>query len=131
MDETDSLRQEIRSRIASSAGAMLQRVERDGMELTYAKDIDHLYVMIGEPAPSLSFPLEDAMDSILLYDPETYEIRGWEFPSFRQNYPRVKGTNASLDLFARLTAHSDNVYIPGGVEQEQAEQALSELALVV
>ena len=131
MAENDSLREEIRRRIAASAGAMLQRVEREGMELTYAEEIDHLYVMIGPAEPSLSFPLDDAMNSVVLYDADTFEIRGWEFPAFRENYSRVKGTNASLDLFARLTEHSDNVYIPGDAEKEQAEKALNDLALVV
>jgi len=131
MDEAERIRESIREQISLSIDSMVRRVEGEGMEISYARDIDHLYVIIGRPAPTLSFPLEDDLDSLVLYDPETFEIRGWEFPEFQLNHEKVKGTNASLDLFARLIEHSDTIYIPGGLEMKQTEQALNQLAQVV
>jgi hypothetical protein len=101
-----------------------------GLEIAYERPEDHLYLTFGAPAEALSIPTEDAMDSVLLYDPETYDVRGFEVLFFMEKITRGQSTSDFWNLVADLiNSHGDTVYIPAGREVARAEEALRDVAL--
>lgn len=120
---------DIRQRIVARGGVR-NRIRAEGATLTYARDTDHLYVVIGEAGESLAIPAEDELDSLILYDPDTYEVRGFEFPLFMRKFSGLEPGAQGYRVFAELiTAGLDNVYIPPRESSEEAEAALEDLAL--
>ena len=119
----------IRERLAKGAG-LIDLIEQHGMEIAYARDIDHVYLTIGKPVDTLALPVEDEMESLVLYDPENYEIRGFEFPGFLNRFYSLAPSNRLYQLIAEFIREgTDTVYIPGSRDRQQTEEALLELAV--
>ncbi len=129
--ENEKLRDEIRADILRSNKDFSERVRREGLSLSYSRESDYLYVTIGSACPTLGISLEDIYDTVLFYDPETFEIRGFEFPFFMERHPKNGEATPWGPFAAILRDHGDNVYIPGLQESERATRAMADFALAV
>jgi hypothetical protein len=129
ISENRTIRDQIRRRIITSGKSVVDRVRNEGLRIDYARDEDHLYVMLGVPTLTLSIPLEDELDGMVLYDPDTCEIRGFEILFFMEKMERYKPKAKFWQLVVDfIHEHGDNVYIPANLEREEVERAFREVA---
>jgi len=132
LKDNEKLRSAILERISSTAAGFPERALNEGLEIVYAREIDHLYVTVGSPRESLSIPADGPMHSVVLYDPATFEITGFEVPFFMEKLDKEPRRIAAFWQFVAelIRSHGDTVYIPGHLETERAERAFRDLALV-
>ena len=127
MTANEGTQDEVRAKVASAMRQLPERVHRDGLEVVYARESDHLYVAFGPPSVTLSIPAENPIDSIVLYDPDSYEVLGIEVPAFMEKYRKGVQEEFWHIIASHIKSHRDNVYIPGGQESQRTENAVGDL----
>lgn len=128
LDESRRYQAELRPRVAAANKNLGRRIRVEGMEVEYEPERDHLYVTLGSPRPSEAIALGDGTHTVILLDPETYEITGLEAPFFMEDFNRVQQQNEFWQLIVELIQKRGNVvYIPPDEQTKRTEKALSTL----
>lgn len=126
-DLNDREHSEIGSRIAH-ANAMPSPHPDEGMGIEYDSELDYLRIRLGSHRESLAFDLEDSARSILLYDPETYRIVGFEVPSFKAKINSGQLREEFWKMVAGLVEqYGDTIYVASAETSERAGRAFREL----
>jgi hypothetical protein len=128
LNESRRYREQVAPKVAAANEDMGQRMKAAGMEIEYVPDEDHLYVTIGSPRSSEAIPLGDGTRAVLLVDPETYEITGFEAPFFMEDLQRLQDQPEFFRLVADMIRRGGNhIYVPPAAEAEKAEEAMRAL----
>jgi len=110
---------------------ILDKVRAEGLEISYSRETDYLYLMIGQQRESLALPTSDEMGGYLLYDPDSYVIVGMEVPFFFEKLGNFKPKADFWPLVKSLIEqHGETVYIPAVAEVTRAQEAFDDLVLV-
>jgi hypothetical protein len=122
-------RKEIKKRLfgAATADRLIGRLTRRGIVISYDRPSDYLYISLGKRRESVSIGTDDSLQSLVLYDPATYEPLGFEVPFFLEKLSQVGTAGPFWTFVAELIQeHGDTVYVPAKDETERAERALYE-----
>jgi len=130
LSKNEEVAAEIKARISAVRPSQIrERVREEGMEVAYDREDDHLYITIGAPRECLSISTGGDLDVIVLYEPETYEVRGFEVLFFKEKVKKAKPRQEFWLLVTDfIDRHHETVYIPAASETERAEKAFGELA---
>jgi hypothetical protein len=123
---------DISKRISESNADIADRLQSDGLEIDYSSEDDFLRVTIGKPRPSLSIGLRDELRSIVLYDPDTFEVTAVEVPFFMERVSNAASLPEIWRLIAGLVkkrASAASVYVPAVRETKRTIEAFRELVL--
>lgn len=122
---------EIESHLRETWAGVSVAAELGGIGVLYARDIDHLYVTIGTPKEAIGFTADDEMESILLYDPDSYDIRAIEVDMFFEKLQRAESCEPFWTLIKEMiNLHGDTFFIPGKAEAKKVTSAFKKLAVV-
>jgi hypothetical protein len=130
LSNNEQLTAEIKARLARIPPSQIrEHVRAEGMEVSYDREADHLYITIGSPRESLSISAGGELDPVVLYDPDTFEVRGFEVLFFKEKVGKSRPRQEFWLLIADfIERHQDTVYIPAASESERTEKAIGELA---
>ena len=131
LSESRRQRDEATKNILRANDRLPERMRDEGFEIEYDSELDYLRLTIGEPRESLAISLKDGVfQSLLLYDPATYFVLGFEVPFFKEKLQRDPPKGDFLWSLAELLEKSGDgtrIRIPSGKESARIERAFRDL----
>jgi hypothetical protein len=132
LNSSNQQKKDISKRILDANADIAERVQADGLEIDYSSEDDFLRVTVGEPRPSLSAGLRDDLRSIVLYDPDTFEITAVEVPFFMERVSHASSVPEIWRLISELVkkrSSAATVFVPAARETKHTIEAFRDLVL--
>ena len=128
LNESKQIKAELSRKVLHANSDLAARMEAEGILIEYSTEKDYLRITIGKPRASIGLAWPDEMYSVVLFDPDSYEIQALEAPFFLETLGNKKPKKEFWEVVMGLIKEGrTSVYIPPRAERERTEQAMQNL----